>query len=208
MLTIVPVKRDEARAAAEQAKKTKTVVLKPDDWWQKRGNPPPIPEKSPLRSLFHGVQSTTDSKRFSGVKGYFKSFQAEETARRDLTPPALRIIKRREQIEARATNNSTPNTPTTRVPDYYEDTNYVPSHPAGQSDSPKLKLSRANLRRVLSAQSFSDIVIPEDSEEAESLESAWNIKQRKITHNQLEDLPSDHGLTELFARIRIPSEEY
>lgn len=203
----ITVKRDENRAAAEKAKK-KTVVLKPDDWWQSRGNPPPIPEKSPLRSLFHGVQSAADSKRFSEVEGYFKSSQAEEAARRDLTPPALRIIKRREQIEARADNNPTSNTPTTKVPDYYEDTNYVPSHPAGPPDSPKLKLSQANLRRILSAQSFSDIVTPENPDEAESLESAWNIKQRKITHNQLGDLPSEHGLTELFARIRIPSQEY
>jgi hypothetical protein len=190
------------------------VVIRPDDSWLARDNPPPIPAKSPLRSLFQGVPSAADSKRFSSAEGYFPSSQAEHNAHEDLTPPALRIIKRREQIEARDSNESVARTPPeyygsprTKVPDYYEDTNFVADKTPEQSNDSEPKLSQPTIYQLLSAESLSDIPIPDDPEEAKSLEAAWSIKQRKISFNRLEDLPADHGLTELFARFRIPSEE-
>ena len=173
-----------------------------------------MPEKSPLRGLFNGVPSATDSKRSSSLKGYFSSSQDEEKAHRDLTPPALRIIKRREQLEACAKAESSEHTvpegsdkPSGQVPDYYEDTDFVDKNITTCKDLPNLKLSSSTIRRLLSAQSLSEIATPENSEEAKEIEKAWGIKQRKISFNCLEDRPADHGLTELFARIRIPSEE-
>lgn len=156
----------------------------------------------------------TDSKRFSSAEGYFASAKAEENAHTDLTPPALRIIKRREQLEARASIQSPSrlqqddtSSARSKVPDYYEDTNFVPSQPTRPSSESKLKLSQLTICRLLSAKSLSDIAAPDDPEEAKSLEAAWDLKQRKISSNCLENLPIDHGLTELFARVSIPSEE-
>lgn len=157
-------------------------VVRPDNWWQQRAaapaakNPlsvetvlvpapvpaaekaPPVPAKSPLRDPFSKVSVSDDSKRFSTVEGFFGSPEEESKARRDLTPPALRIIKRREAIErkSKASISSTPpelyrspassivaskravedestlEEPATRkssVPDYYEDTNFAPAVP-------------------------------------------------------------------------------
>jgi hypothetical protein len=218
LLTQYIVEREKRRAAeaAEAKAKKKTVVLRPDDSWLTKTDspPPPIPAKSPLRSLFAGVHSTSESKRFSSTEGYFESSKAEEQAHKDLTPPALRIIQRREQIEARLSSDSISHTPPeyyrspSKVPNYYEDISVPVRNRTIRPTESEPTLRQLTIHQLLSAQSLSDIPTPDDPEEAKCLEKAWTIKQRKISFNRLEDLPADHGLTELFARFRIPSEQH
>lgn len=280
-----------SESSSSPTKGPKKATIKPDTWWLEKRNPsakketspPPLPAKSPLRELFSNVPSTKDSRRFSTVKGYFKSPEDETHARRELTPPALKIIKRREALEARAKLESIGTTPPeyysgssptsasgddkdhsirlrnrleqVKVPDYYEDTNFVepsivskpatvavpdyyedtnivlpkrppfpivdrrklrvPRKAAHQrkpnididlTTLPRLSLSAANTQHLVAAQSFSDLPVPPDPKEAQDLETAWEIKQRKISLNCLEDLPPEHGLTELFSALRIPPE--
>jgi hypothetical protein len=119
-----------------------------------------------------------------------------------------------------------------QTPDYYEDTTFVePEVPAQPTirvrrqnarcirgavqdvinptalEQLQVKLDQRSIRKVISADSFSDIPQSPDPEQARELEKAWNIKQRKASLNSLENRPKDHGLTELFAQIRIPREE-
>jgi hypothetical protein len=72
----------------------------------------------------------------------------------------------------------------------------------------QVKLDDRSIRKVISADSFSDIPQSSVPEQARELEKAWDIKQRKASLNSLENRPKDHGLTELFAQIRIPPEEH
>jgi hypothetical protein len=223
----------QARAEAAKAK-LKKVAIKADDSWLSKSSknrpsspsPPPIPARSPLRALYQGVPIANDSNRFSTAPGYFATPQAEEQARRDLTPAALRIIQRRELIEARKSDipiskshpDSSRSSPAS-IPGYYEDTNFIPSNffvpdrvpeqatELGLATKPEPRLNPLTIHQLLSAQSFSEIPVPDDPEEAKCLERAWTLKQRKISSNYLDNLPADHGLTELFARFRIPHEE-
>ena len=294
-------------------------VVRPDNWWQQRApgpavpalplsapplasSPPPsaapvppLPEKSPLRALFREIPAGSETKRFSSAKGFFKSSTDESAARRDLTPPALRIIKRRQEIERKSREAAeagerdgaidryhqarsrkrqarlpeapgylegttlvedhpnkegwsfeqayaeagicAPSAP--KIPDYYEDTSFSAATPpisaapsaeiglarrrtlrtprrltkpqpeeieAEAKTLPRIRITQNLLQQLIKVDSFSRLPIPEDKEEAEDLATAWQIKERKISHNCIENRDPEHGLTELFDHIRLSPE--
>lgn len=107
---------------------------------------PPVPAKSPLRDLFRDLPSGGKAARFSTAPGFFENPEEEKEARRDLTPPALRIIKRREEIERQSKSKggrAHKRQGRPKSAEYFEDTNFADKQPAPPPQLPNWSLEQA-----------------------------------------------------------------